>query len=200
MSIARRERKPQVPTTKCPRCGRHGHWARDCTRPRDDDGRGSGQQTTGDQPPPNTTPKGSRPQTRDISGVRCYNCSEKGHYSSSCPKRTLYCGRAKDGADGQDRARRHGTVNGVYCTDILVDTGATQTLVRKDLVADDDILDGEVTIRCAHGDTASYPLAVVKITIGGKDPIIARLRSIRDAARTERSKLGRRAAIFIDHA
>ena len=59
--------------------------------------------------------------------MRCYNCSEKGHYSSSCPKRTLYCGRTEDGADGQDRARRHGTVNGVYCTNILVDTGATQT-------------------------------------------------------------------------
>ena len=53
-----------------------------------------------------------------------------------------------------------------YCTDIFVDTGATQTLVRKDLVSEDDILDGEVTIRCAHGDEASYPLAAVKINIG----------------------------------
>ena len=52
-----------------------------------------------------------------------------------------------------------------------MDTGATQTLVRKGLVADDDIVDGEVTIRCAHGDTVSYPLAVVKINIGGKDII-----------------------------
>ena len=52
-----------------------------------------------------------------------------------------------------------------------MDTGATQTRVREDLVADDDILDGEVTIRCAHGDTASYPLTVVKISIGGKDII-----------------------------
>ena len=29
-----------------------------------------------------------------------------------------------------------------------------------------------MTIRCAHGDTASYPLAVVKINIGGKDIIM----------------------------
>ena len=50
-----------------------------------------------------------------------------------------------------------------------MDTGATQTMVRKDLVDKDDILDGEVTIRCAHGDTTSYPLAVVKIAVGGKD-------------------------------
>lgn len=53
----------------------------------------------------------------------------------------------------------------------MADTGATQTLVRKELVTEDDILDGEVTIRCAHGDTASYPVAAVKINIGGKDII-----------------------------
>ena len=72
-------------------------------------------------------------------------------------------------ADNQRGKRK--TINGVYCTDILVDTGAAQTLVPRDLVTDDNILDGEVTIRCAHGDTASYPLAAVKINIGGKDII-----------------------------
>ena len=171
MSIARREKKASAPTTKCPRCGRHGHWAHDCTKSRDHDGRDPRQQAAGDQQQPTTTSKGSRPQNRDITAVRCFNCNEKAHFSSSCPKRSLYCGQPEGGADGQDRACRHGTVNGVYCTDILVDTGATQTLVRKDLVADDDILDGKVTIRCAHGDTAFYPLAVVKINVGGKDII-----------------------------
>ena len=48
-----------------------------------------------------------------------------------------------------------------------MDTGASKTLVRGDLVTEDDIVDGEVTIRCADGDTVSYPLAVVKISIGG---------------------------------
>ena len=43
--------------------------------------------------------------------------------------------------------------------------------MHKTLVTDDDILDGEVTVRCAHGDSVSYPLAVVKINIGGKDII-----------------------------
>ena len=38
-------------------------------------------------------------------------------------------------------------------------------------MTDDDILDGEVTVRCMHGDSVSYPLAVVKINIGGKDII-----------------------------
>ena len=86
-------------------------------------------------------------------------------------QRSLYCGQLGTRAPEQDKAHRHGTVNGIYCRDIVVDTGATQTLVHKALVTDDDILEGEVTIRCAHGDTTSYPLAVVKINIGGKDII-----------------------------
>ena len=80
----------------------------------------------------------------------------------------MYCGQPEGGAD---RARRCRIINGMYCADILVDTGATQTLVHRRLVTEDDILDGEVTIRCAHGDTFSYLLAAVKINIRGKDII-----------------------------
>ena len=171
-SIVAKEAKP---TTKCPRCGQHGHWARNCPGPSNADGRDAGPRnaTTGDKDQrryqSNTGTRDTRPQNTAM--VRCYSCNEKGHYASSCPKRSLYCGRSGARAHGQDKARRHGTVNGVYCSDILVDTGATQTLVHKELVADDDILDGEVTVRCAHGDTVSYPLAVVKVNIGGKDII-----------------------------
>ena len=53
----------------------------------------------------------------------------------------------------------------------MVDTGASKTLVGGDLVTPDDIIDGKVTIQCAHGDTVSYPLAAVKITLDGKDII-----------------------------
>ena len=61
MSIARRERKvpTAVPTTKCPRCGKHGHWARDCTKPRDSNAE---QQTTSSQQTPSSS-SGSHPRT-----------------------------------------------------------------------------------------------------------------------------------------
>lgn len=63
---------------------------------------------------------------------------------------------------------RSGTVEGTLVTDILLDTGCTRTLVRRELVPREKILDGEVAIRCAHGDTTRYKLAQVQVTVGEK--------------------------------
>ena len=96
-SIARKEAKRSVPTTKCPRCGEHGHWARDCTRsrntkgPRKDTTRESGQ----DQSQTSSSHQGSRQRHSDKYVVRCSNCSEKGHVAFKCPKRSLYCGQSE---------------------------------------------------------------------------------------------------------
>ena len=169
MSISRQGKKSVTPVKECPRCGQRRHWARDCPSPKtreQNDGSRNGPKTAND---PRPTPRSSGPQNSDASTMRCINCDEKGHYASKCPQKALYCGQPEGEAD---QARRRGIINGVFCNDILVDTGTTQTLVHKELVIDDDILDSEVMIRCAHGDTASYPLAAVKVTISGKDIII----------------------------
>ena len=70
------------------------------------------------------------------------------------------------------RVYRRGTINDRYCTDILLDTGATKTLVRRELVSEEDFLGGEITIRCAHGDVVSYQLAAVKICIGAENIVV----------------------------
>ena len=63
---------------------------------------------------------------------------------------------------------RCGYVQGVEVTDILLDTGCTQTMVRRDLVPQDQLIEGEAaTIRCVHGDNMLYPLADVTINIEG---------------------------------
>lgn len=72
----------------------------------------------------------------------------------------------------QERVHHRETINGVYSKDIVVDTGAGKTLVRGDLVTPDDIIDGEVTIQCAHGDAITYPLAAVKIAVSGKEIVV----------------------------
>ena len=61
---------------------------------------------------------------------------------------------------------RRGCVQGVEVTDILLDTGCTQTMVRGDLVSQDQVIQGEAaTIRCVHGDNVLYPMADVTINL-----------------------------------
>ena len=41
-------------------------------------------------------------------------------------------------------------------------------MIRKDLVPAQKLVEGEIPIRCAHGDIITYPIAEVEIEIGGK--------------------------------
>ena len=41
--------------------------------------------------------------------------------------------------------------------------------MRSNLVPPNCLVDGEVTIRCAHGDTVIYPLAEARICVGGRE-------------------------------
>ena len=175
----------KLPTGPCPRCGENGHWARHCpTNPKQENQaqpktyglrqqprhleqtreargqRNSGSRSSDHGPRPGDTPK-------------CYNCNQKGHLSYNCPQKALFSSQmtGENRQLQQESAYRRGTINGVYCRDIVVDTGASKTLVRGDLITPDDIVDGEITIQCAHGDAVSYPLAAVKITLEGKDII-----------------------------
>ena len=56
--------------------------------------------------------------------------------------------------------------------DIVVDTGSSRTLVRRDLVPKEKMTGGEVPVRCAHGDIVSYPLAQVEIRVGGSQYVL----------------------------
>ena len=110
--------------------------------------------------------------------VRCFTCQQIGHYSTQCPRNAaLYCDgerqRKKGGVQWKKRLQdqgvtRCGTICGTPVKDILLDTGSTRTLVKKDLVPRNRMVDGEVAIRCAHGNTIVYPLADVEIKIEGQ--------------------------------
>ena len=59
-----------------------------------------------------------------------------------------------------------GIVNG-RPSQIMLDTGSTQSLVSADYVEEGDVLDGTVPVHCVHGDTRSYQLAPIVIEIRG---------------------------------
>ena len=53
--------------------------------------------------------------------------------------------------------------------DIILDTGASKTIIRKELVRKGKMLDRCVEVKCAHGDETTYPFADVKVCIDGKE-------------------------------
>ena len=163
----------RAPTGPCPRCGELVHWARLCpTNPRPPPTR---QQQSTNTPRNPQTHVNSRPSDQNSrpQDVKCYNCNAKGHLSYNCPQKALFSSTTPAIVTNkrQERAYQRGTINGAYCKDIVVHTGASKTLVRSDLVTQDDILEGVVNIQCAHGDIVSYPLAAVKIAVEGKEII-----------------------------
>ena len=111
--------------------------------------------------------------------VECFNCHKKGHYSSQCPYNALHCTERRVDHRGSSAAVRwqstsqpgiikSGVVEGKKVKDILLDTGCSRTLIHKDLVSASKIQEDEaVAIRCAHGDTVLYPLALISLEVGG---------------------------------
>ena len=162
-------RKPERPSgvqkPRCHKCGQLGHLARECSGAGKMSGQGGA--VIGQQPPR---------LGRDSTGLRCYNCHQVGHVAARCPsKAAMYCQDggggnrpiARSGKQKGDISRR-GAVEGVEVRDILLDTGASTTIVRRDLVPEAKMTGEEISIRCAHGDTVVYPLAEIEIEIGGR--------------------------------
>ena len=157
---------------QCSKCHRRGHLAEDCRsaiKPEEQERR-------------NTEDAGRVGKLRvELKDVVCYNCQQKGHYSSKCPANAMlvveqqadqrgnWDVRSQEVAQKLNVHTTAGVIEGVEVQDILLDTGCAKTIVREDYVPKEKYLEGEmVAIRCAHGDTDLYPLAQVGITIDGQ--------------------------------
>ena len=66
------------------------------------------------------------------------------------------------------RIVKEATIEGTLVGDVLLDTGCTRTLVRRELVPEEMLQGGSVAVRCAHGDTVLYPLAEVELEMDGR--------------------------------
>ena len=148
------------PPGDCPRCGLPGHWASECP-----------------SHPPAQVKKAEHNPRKKLSEVQCFTCNEMGHYSFKCPKNVgLYCDEGSTQAPSVNGrgVYRTGCVNGMQVEDIILDTGASRTLVREDLIPPYAMNDGEVTITCVHGDTITYPTAQINVSVGSHQDMTVR--------------------------
>ena len=137
---------------QCYTCGKPGHLSRDCLQ------KSSG----GIQPKVEPVTRDTRQGDRD--GPRCFRCHQKGHFANRCPSQpALLCYQVPPRRDGPART---GAVEGTPVEGILLDTGAANTMIHRDLVPVEKITQETVDIRCAHGDVVSYPLAEVSMRVG----------------------------------
>ena len=57
--------------------------------------------------------------------------------------------------------------------DLLLYTRCSKTIFRRDLVGEEQWLEGELAIiQCAHGDAIAYPLAAIELEIQGKSVLV----------------------------
>ena len=141
---------------RCFKCGEEGHFAGRCH----EQGAKAEQDAVKRQSYRADSSAGSK--------VKCYNCGKTGHVARRCPESALFAGsRCKDTLLERNVTRR-GTVEGTKVQDIILDTGCSRTLVRKDLVPPSKWLEERaVVIKCAHGDAVMYPLASVDLMVDG---------------------------------
>ena len=145
---------------RCGKCRKLGHLARDCrqSQPKLEREKDKGE--------------AARRPKRDLKDIECFNCHQKGHYASNCPSNALFCREKLPGKVGEQtrtgtELTRKGSVEGKAVNNILLDTGCSRTLVHQELVPRSKMLDGEaVAIRCAHGDTVLYPVALLQVVVG----------------------------------
>eukprot|EP00731_Ephydatia_muelleri_P007395 Em0003g1643a len=118
--------------------------------------------------------------TRDVDGKgqpsrkgpRCYSCHKFGHIASKCPSSAVMYGGVKyahkrPAKSSSTTVIRSGWVNDRWVKDIVLDTGAAKTMIRGDLVTEEDMVGSSIIVKCAHGDEVAYPVARVKIVVEG---------------------------------
>ena len=61
-----------------------------------------------------------------------------------------------------------GIVEGTVVEDIVLDTGCACTMIHSNLVPEEKLVPGAtISLRCAHGDVETYPLAAVTLEVEG---------------------------------
>ena len=164
-SMEGRERSTVV---TCFKCGKVGHKAIDCWGPK-------GGSTAQKGYVAGSVPRGASASAEETSVVKviCYICGIEGHKSPQCPNKVE---RSWKGAKPksvmkiwhgpESCIRLQGSVNGCD-TPILLDTGATVSVVSEDVVKEENMTGETVVVKVfGSNKSISLPVATVTVVIG----------------------------------
>ena len=68
--------------------------------------------------------------------LRCCTCDGKGHTSKQCPSKALFCGNMNKPRGAVEGTVLQGVVNGFLVDHLLLHSGCSKTIVRRDLVGE----------------------------------------------------------------
>ncbi|XP_040923722.1 uncharacterized protein LOC121201710 [Betta splendens] len=115
--------------------------------------------------------------SRGSKGPVCYLCGQEGHIKPRCPQNIvnmtqICCVPRKEVVEEQRSQYPLKTITVEIdgrALQALIDTGSTQTLVRRQYVPPHAIsTDDTIPVCCVHGDERTYPIAEVYIKVDGQ--------------------------------
>ena len=100
-----------------------------------------------------------------VKGLRCFHCNEFGHMAAACPKKMQQVNLVEAG--GIPAEVLSGRVEEETVTRMLVDTGASRTIVHSKWVPAAALTKMNVEFQPFHGPPCTLPLAGVTIEVAG---------------------------------
>ena len=119
---------------RCHKCQEIGHLAYNCPRKEEATKEEGGREKTESKMETKSEQMGKWP-------IKCYTCGMQGHGSWACPQHALFCGAGAD-----QKSTCSDQVEGMSVEDILLDTGCSRTMVRRELVDEEKALEGEAIV------------------------------------------------------
>ena len=93
--------------------------------------------------------------------IICYKCNKKGHLARNCTTKTLHVQEEKNNPS----VFVEGEVNGQPVSRIQLDSGASRTVVRRNLISPTDIGERSIVVTFGNGTCGEYPLATISVKV-----------------------------------
>jgi len=101
---------------------------------------------------------------KDVKPIVCFTCREVGHRSPECPKRKLQQKKKCDQFKQVNQPREGLKHNELHFL-VTIDTGATVTILPKEVVSPDLLTEIVIRAKCANNTDITIEDAIVDFTL-----------------------------------